>query len=1326
MHRKVALFSRLSKKRLFFAILFFLFLGVGGVLSLVGERFSSPLVSEGFGQTALWQLLLVMALFLLGAMWGKLRNQGRQEKLLEKIREELLEQGSEKEGFRELFSALFHKTNSGVLFISPGGEIRDCNARFCLMLGESREEIRSSNLFALVENEIFHEIFSRDIKVGGGEFQGDFPLRQWNRSLYVHCRFFCVDPENPDKGILCVFQDLTREYRMRRDLEESEDFLNMVINFLPVGLLFVDDSTDIICRANEYIMRRLGKEEELFSERPYSELVQRIPFSEENPASSGDMTSEKECFLRGENEKLLPVLRNYVYVRYRDQVLRLESFVDMGERKKAEEALRKSRQALEEANALAHLGNFEMDLFSGEIFISGEFYRIFGLQAGEVQHFGDLLAYIYPGDRKNLLDLFEEMKKACSGGNYKKEYSCEVRMKRPYRGMGWFVLRARIDLSGEDACRIFATIQDITELRLMEKAVRENEKKYRGIFESLQDVYFRCNYGGFILEISPSVKKFGGYEPGQLLGLEAGIFFENPSEREALLDRLLEKGAVSDFELALKGSDGKIRNVSVNCHLLRDSEGALQGYEGMIRDISDRIRGDRAVRSSEQKFRGIFEYSRDAIVLIREGRFIDCNNRALQIFGYDAKEDFFLMTPVTLSPELQPGGKNSKDFLRVVGESLRQGVEEIPIFEWLFLRKNGESFWAEVQLSPILLEEAPAVQALVRDVTERKKQEDQRRILSEVIHQSPLSIIVCDAQGSIEYVNAFFQLKTGCSQEVMQGKSLYTYLRERMALCEEELRELLEDLRQGNLWKGEGRGSSPEGTAYVEHLWVVPIFDESQHRMLRIACMGEDVTEQKHMQKALVEARETAESASRSKSIFLANMSHEIRTPMNAILGYSQLLQREKGFSPKQKEFLDIISGSGEHLLALINDILEMSKIEAGRITLRPEAGNIQILFRDMERMFRIRAEEKGLSLKVVMGEEVPPWIFADHDKIRQVLLNLLSNALKFTSSGGITVRINREISQEEKRDMFLVVEVEDTGCGIPPEELEKVFSSFEQTSSGIRHGGGTGLGMSISRQYARLMHGDIAVESEPGRGSLFRFSFPCTGTLPVASGEKKKQIRGFDFQGQEVRILVVDDNATNRDMLVQMLEQAGFVTAEAEGGEEGLGLFQSWNPHVILMDYRMGDMDGYEATDRIRQAPGGEKVPIIMVTASVLEEKRKEALERGINGFLRKPFRREELFAEMASHLSLKAIYEELSPEEGAITLEEPFAEEFPSGDVLPEELRRSLIEATEFGDEERFRELLEEVRKAYPPLGNVLSRMLENFDYEGILRVLREEEKA
>ena len=474
----------------------------------------------------------------------------------------------------------------------------------------------------------------------------------------------------------------------------------------------------------------------------------------------------------------------------------------------------------------------------------------------------------------------------------------------------------------------------------------------------------------------------------------------------------------------------------------------------------------------------------------------------------------------------------------------------------------------------------------------------------------------------------------------------------------------------------------------------------------------------------LLRAKEAAEAANRAKSAFLANMSHEIRTPMNAILGFSQLLLRTSTLTPLQSQYLDTINRSGEHLLALINDILAMSKIEAGRVTLNPTTFDIHGLLADLESMFRLRTEAKHLRFSVESSPQMPRLVVADEAKLRGVLINLLSNAVKFTHQGQITLRVWAESAAES--DRRLLVEIEDMGVGISAEEIGRLFEQFEQTQSGRDAGTGTGLGLAISRKFVRLMGGDLTVRSQVGKGSIFRFAIPLgLGKEDDLAFLRKRAIprRVLSLRPgtPPCRVLVVDDVEDNRVLLARMLGAVGFETRQAFNGAEGVAQFAAWQPHLILMDKRMPVMDGHQAIDRIRARAGGQGVRIILLTASAFEENRQEALAAGADDFLGKPFRESELLEKIETLLGVEYVREDPDPVEAASSPETPpIGKKTNLAAPLPRDLVADLREATLGADVDRMLELIEQVAGHDAQLGREFRRMVQQFEYKQVLQLL------
>ncbi|HEC83723.1 MAG: hybrid sensor histidine kinase/response regulator [Candidatus Parabeggiatoa sp. nov. 2] len=480
--------------------------------------------------------------------------------------------------------------------------------------------------------------------------------------------------------------------------------------------------------------------------------------------------------------------------------------------------------------------------------------------------------------------------------------------------------------------------------------------------------------------------------------------------------------------------------------------------------------------------------------------------------------------------------------------------------------------------------------------------------------------------------------------------------------------------------------------------------------------MAEDLQRSTHQQleakEQAEEAKEQAEIANKAKSVFLANMSHELRSPLNAILGFTQIMTRSQTLSQEHIENIGIISRSGEHLLTLINQVLDLSKIEAGQTNLNENNFDLYRLLDDVKEMFQPKADEKHLQFCFEREPEVPQYVRTDEVKLRQVLINLLNNALKFTEVGGICVRIGIRKDQAQ-----LQFEVEDTGLGIAPEELDSLFKAFVQTQSGQQVQEGTGLGLAISHQFVQLMGGDIQVESEVGCGTLFKFDIQVNiveASQVTCSTKLQRRVIALEPGQPRYRILIVDDKWTNRQFLIKLLNPLGFELQEATNGQEAIEIGKEFEPQLIYMDMRMPVMSGYEATKRIKATVKGQATAIIALTASSLEEERAVALSAGCDDFMRKPFKEGEIFEMISKHIGVRYVYEE--PE--AITNQtqaEPLTPDALA--VLPANWIAHLHDAAERADADVIFERLEQIKPEHTQLAEAIAALAKDFQFDELI---------
>ncbi|MBD2665457.1 putative Histidine kinase [Richelia sinica FACHB-800] len=478
----------------------------------------------------------------------------------------------------------------------------------------------------------------------------------------------------------------------------------------------------------------------------------------------------------------------------------------------------------------------------------------------------------------------------------------------------------------------------------------------------------------------------------------------------------------------------------------------------------------------------------------------------------------------------------------------------------------------------------------------------------------------------------------------------------------------------------------------------------------------------KELQESEAKAQELAakaEAANQAKSAFIANMSHELRSPLNAVLGFSQLMLRANHLPPDQYENVGIIYRSGDYLLTLINHILDLSKIEAGKATLNVQDFDLYRLLDDLEDMLHLRASNAGLELIFNRAGTVPHYICADEVKLRQVLINLLTNAIKFTPSGRVI--LNVENTNESTEDVFTIdFYISDTGVGIAAAEIPKLFDAFIQAEAGREMQEGTGLGLAISYKFVQLMGGDIDVKSELGKGSTFHFYIQAKLGQPTNhhSWEERPRVLGLAPGQPTYKILAVDDKAINRQLLIKLLAPLGFDLKEASNGLEAIAIWDQWEPHLIWMDMRMPVMDGYEATKHIKSTTKGNATAIIALTASVLEEEKAIILSAGCDDFLRKPFVEQNMFDTLAKHLGVKYIYAENPASDVDNCQEKTLTSE--SLTCMPKEWISQLYAAALEANTNLFLQLLAEVPTTDTVLVQSLTKLARQFEFEQIVDLL------
>jgi PAS domain S-box-containing protein len=882
------------------------------------------------------------------------------------------------------------------------------------------------------------------------------------------------------------------------------------------------------------------------------------------------------------------------------------------------------------------------------------------------------------------------------------------------------------------------SIEDITERKQAEEKLREyqehleelvdertaelqaSEERYRTLFDGVPIGLYRTTPDGRVMDVNVAVAQMLGY-PNREVALEkastADVYLD-PEDRARWQTLIEKEGVVRDFEERIRRYDGEIVWLSDTARVVKDEHGHVLYYEGSLEDITERKKVEEELRRQKDYFEALFVNSPVAIVTADlDANVASWNPRAEKLFGYSQEEaigknvdDLVSNDPSILEEALNFTAQITK-MGRVQTTTKRT-------------RKDGSLVDVELLALPLILAgEKVGFYAMYHDISELKRAErelrQQKDYFESLFINSPVAVLTADLQANVVSWNPMAEKLFGYSQEEAIGRHVDDLVATDPKI-HEEATEYTHQLLTTDRIQATAKRSRKDGSLVDVEALALPIIVAGE----KVGYIGMyyDLSE-------LLQARREAEFANQAKSIFLANMSHELRTPLNAILGFTQLMDGDSNLTPGQQENLGIINQSGEHLLALINDVLEMSKIEAGQVTLREKTFDLHYMLESLEEMFRFQAENKGLDLSFKLAEDVPRYVLSDEDKLRQVLSNLIGNAVKFTQEGSIRLIVSILPSSSERLELHF--DLHDTGPGIAPEDLEAVFDPFVQAANitdlmATQAPEGTGLGLSISQQFVRLLGGDITVRSDLGVGSHFSF-YVIVGSAEVdeiRAAQPKREVVGLAPDQPSYRLLVVEDQETNRRLLVKLLEQIGFEVHEATNGQEAIDSWQGWEPHLIWMDMRMPVMNGREATRRIKSMPGGQSVAIIALTATAFDEDREQILLEGCDDFVRKPFRKNEIYDILIKHLNVSFIYEG-EPAQRADAIEAGAAissEAVETLAVQPPEWVDALRQATVQADLYRILELIDQIREQKPELADVLADLAERYEYQEILSLIEE----
>jgi len=860
--------------------------------------------------------------------------------------------------------------------------------------------------------------------------------------------------------------------------------------------------------------------------------------------------------------------------------------------------------------------------------------------------------------------------------------------------------------------------RDITDLKRVENALRESDALYQSLVENLPQYIFRKDLKGRYTFVNQQFCLKEGKPPEAFLGkTDVELYPPDLAQKFRKADQqVFDTGEIFESVDVEQTPEGQEIYTQVIKTPIYDADERIIGVQGIFWDITELKRTENALRESEAELRALFEGMPDVIIMLdHTGCYLKIAPTSPQLL-YKPEEELHGKSLHDTFPKEQ-----ADIFLKHIQQSL--AAQQVVRLEYS-LDIGGNILWFDGRIAPM---SENAVVFVARDITARKRAEETLRESEEkhrVIFEHANDIIIIAQDGRIAFANPALKRILGYSYEEVVSKPFTEFIHpdDRKMVFERYRKRMAgEDVETGYQFR------------------VLPVSGEVRWVMINSSALDwdgkpstlnflTDITERKMAEEAVIAAKEQAEAANQAKSAFLANMSHELRTPLNSILGYTQILKRDKSLKKQQKDAIDTMQSSSEHLLTLINELLDLSRIEAQKIELKPTDVYLPDFIKSITDIALIQAQQYGVPFEYEIAPDLPAGVHADEKRLRQVLLNLINNAIKFAGEGNVVLRISTGSSPDKPGAKLptarIHCEVADTGIGIAPDKLDEIFLPFHQENKTKLTTEGTGLGLPISRNLLRIMGSELYVKSELGKGSTFWFDLELptvegiTGHESLSPAEDARHITGH--KGKKRKILIVDDNEQNRAILRDMLAPLGFKIAEATDGKEALDKAAKFQPELILMDLVMPEMDGIEATQQIRQNPVLKNIIVIGISASAFDTTKQASFKAGCDDFLTKPIHFNKLLDRLQIHLKLEWLYDAASAADSAKKqISDTSTVVYP-----PNENLVAIQRFAEISHITGIQQSLEKIRrldKKYIPFVTQIEELLDDFQFTRIIETLK-----